>query len=62
MTSAFNATGHPAISLPCGFGANGMPLSLSFAAASFDEAALFRIAHAYERAAGWWKRRPPLAA
>jgi aspartyl-tRNA(Asn)/glutamyl-tRNA(Gln) amidotransferase subunit A len=62
MTSTFNATGHPAISLPCGFGANGMPLSLSFAAGSFHEAGLFRVAHAYERAAGWWEKRPPLAA
>ncbi len=62
MTSAFNATGHPAISMPCGFAATGLPLSLSFVAASFDEARLFRIAHAYERAAGWWERRPPLDA
>jgi aspartyl-tRNA(Asn)/glutamyl-tRNA(Gln) amidotransferase subunit A len=62
MTSAFNATGHPAIVLPCGFGEGGMPLSLSFVGAAFDEARLFRIAHAYERAAGWWERRPPLPA
>lgn len=62
MTSAFNATGHPAISMPCGFGANGMPLSLSFAAGSFQEAMLFRATHGYERAAGWWEKRPPLAA
>jgi Asp-tRNA(Asn)/Glu-tRNA(Gln) amidotransferase A subunit family amidase len=38
-----------------------MPLSLSFAAGSFNEAGLFRVAHAYERAAGWWEKRPPLA-
>jgi aspartyl-tRNA(Asn)/glutamyl-tRNA(Gln) amidotransferase subunit A len=62
MTSAFNATGHPAISMPCGFAATGLPLSLSFVAGSFDEAGLFRIAHAYERAAGWWEKRPPLDA
>ncbi len=60
ITSAFNATGHPALSMPCGMGADGMPLSLSFVASSFDEAGLFRIAHAYERAAGWWEKRPPL--
>ena len=62
MTSAFNVTGHPALSMPCGLGATGMPLSLSFVARSFDEAGLFRIAHAYEGAAGWVGLRPPLDA
>lgn len=60
ITAPFNATGHPAIAMPCGIGANGMPLSLSLVARSFDEAGLFRIAQAYERAAGWWEKRPTL--
>ncbi|WP_198374536.1 amidase [Neoroseomonas rubea] len=62
ITSPFNATGHPAIVLPCGLAANGMPLSLSFVGGSFEEAMLLRISHAYEMAAGWRDIRPPLEA
>ncbi|MBR0659008.1 amidase [Neoroseomonas oryzicola] len=60
VTALFNATGHPAIVMPCGFAATGMPLSLSLVAPSFAEARLFRIADAYERATPWNKARPPL--
>ena len=60
ITALFNATGHPAIVLPSGVGSTGMPLSLSLAGRSFDEARLFRIAAAYERQAGWVTRRPSL--
>lgn len=62
ITAAFNSTGHPALAMPCGFDAKGMPLSLQLVGRAFDEAALLRIAHAYERAAGWWQARPPLQA
>ncbi|WP_137124751.1 amidase [Roseomonas sp. HF4] len=60
VTAAFNSTGHPVLAMPCGFGAGGLPLSLQLVGRSFGEADLLRIAHAYERAAGWWERRPPL--
>jgi aspartyl-tRNA(Asn)/glutamyl-tRNA(Gln) amidotransferase subunit A len=60
VTALFNATGHPAIVLPSGFGATGMPLSLSLVARSFGEAQLFRIAAAYEQATPWREARPPL--
>jgi aspartyl-tRNA(Asn)/glutamyl-tRNA(Gln) amidotransferase subunit A len=60
VTALFNATGHPAIVLPSGFGATGMPLSLSLVARSFGEAQLFRIASAYEQATPWHEARPPL--
>jgi aspartyl-tRNA(Asn)/glutamyl-tRNA(Gln) amidotransferase subunit A len=60
ITGPFNATGHPAMSLPTGFSANGLPLSGQLVGAHFDEATLFRIGHAYEQQAGWWKRRPPV--
>jgi aspartyl-tRNA(Asn)/glutamyl-tRNA(Gln) amidotransferase subunit A len=56
----FNQTGMPAISIPCGFNAKGLPLGLQLAGRPFDEATVLRAAHTYERHAGWFKRRPPV--
>lgn len=58
-TMPFNALGLPAISVPCGFTAAGLPIGLQIAGHAFDEAAVLRIAHAYEQATDW-RRRPPL--
>ena len=58
ITGPFNATGHPALALPCGFGASGLPLGLQLIGRNYGEAMLFRIAQAYEQAAGWVARRP----
>ena len=57
-TGPYNITGLPALSLPCGFGADGLPLGLQLAAAPLAEPLLLRVAHAYEQRAGWSKRRP----
>jgi aspartyl-tRNA(Asn)/glutamyl-tRNA(Gln) amidotransferase subunit A len=51
-------TGAPAISVCCGFGANGLPLGIQMSARPFEEALLLRVAHAYESATGWRERRP----
>jgi aspartyl-tRNA(Asn)/glutamyl-tRNA(Gln) amidotransferase subunit A len=53
-------TGAPAISVCCGFGAQGLPLGIQLSARPFDEALLLRVAHAYESAAGWQARRPEI--
>jgi aspartyl-tRNA(Asn)/glutamyl-tRNA(Gln) amidotransferase subunit A len=58
-TMPFNALGLPAISVPCGFTAAGLPIGLQIAGHAFDEASVLRIAHAYEQATDW-RRRPPL--
>jgi aspartyl-tRNA(Asn)/glutamyl-tRNA(Gln) amidotransferase subunit A len=58
-TMPFNALGLPAISVPCGFTAAGLPIGLQIAGHAFDEAGVLRIAHAYEQATDW-RRRPPL--
>jgi aspartyl-tRNA(Asn)/glutamyl-tRNA(Gln) amidotransferase subunit A len=58
-TMPFNALGLPAISVPCGFTAAGLPIGLQIAGHAFDEATVLRIAHAYERATDW-RRTPPL--
>jgi len=62
FTRIFNLTGLPAISVPCGFSANGMPVGLQLAARPFDEMTLLRVSDAYEKAAGWPSRRPAFGA
>ena len=60
-TFPFNLTGVPAISIPCGFAPDGMPIGLQLVGRPFDEAMLLRIAQAYEQATDWHTRRPPVA-
>jgi aspartyl-tRNA(Asn)/glutamyl-tRNA(Gln) amidotransferase subunit A len=60
-TRQFNLSGHPALSIPCGFTTDGLPVGLQLAGRAFEEATLFRIAAAYERATAWYTRQPPIA-
>ncbi len=53
QTIPFNVTGHPAMSVPTGTGAGGMPLSLQVVGRPFDEPTVFRIGRAIEKATGW---------
>lgn len=57
----FNAFGIPAISLPCGFTKEGLPIGLMLAGPRFSEARLLALAHAYEQATDWHQRRPNLS-
>ncbi|MBI2997844.1 MAG: hypothetical protein HYY46_05245 [Deltaproteobacteria bacterium] len=59
-TLPFNLTGLPAISVCCGFSSSGLPLGMQIVAAPFQEGMVFRVAHAYEKAAGWHTKAPPL--
>jgi aspartyl-tRNA(Asn)/glutamyl-tRNA(Gln) amidotransferase subunit A len=59
-TSVFNYSRQPAISLPNGFDADGLPTGLQIAAPRFDDALALRIAHAYQQATDFHTRRPPL--
>jgi aspartyl-tRNA(Asn)/glutamyl-tRNA(Gln) amidotransferase subunit A len=54
-----NFVGLPAITVPCGFGADGLPVGLQCIGRAMDEATVLAIAHAYERATPWQGRRPP---
>ncbi len=56
----FNLLGTPAISVPCGFTGDGLPVGLQLVGRWFDEAAVLRAAHAFEGATDWHSRRPPL--
>jgi aspartyl-tRNA(Asn)/glutamyl-tRNA(Gln) amidotransferase subunit A len=59
FTAPFNLTGLPAISVPCGFNQEGLPIGLQIVAKAWNEAALLRAAHAYEQETNWGKRYPP---
>jgi aspartyl-tRNA(Asn)/glutamyl-tRNA(Gln) amidotransferase subunit A len=56
----FSLAGVPAISLPVGFSAQGLPLSMQLIARPFEEGSLFRAGHAYQSATSWHEARPPL--
>ena len=55
-------TGHPAISVPCGFTAEGLPVGVQIVGRYQDDFGVLQLAHAFEQATGLWKRRPALAA
>jgi len=58
FTMPMNLAGTPAICLPCGFSADGLPYSIQFAGRRLSESTLCRIAHAYEQATNWHTRHP----
>jgi amidase len=55
-------TGHPAISVPCGFTADGLPIGIQIVGRYQDDFGVLQLAYAFEQATQIWKRRPPLAA
>src|SRR3989441_867040 len=59
-TGPFNMTGLPALALPCGFTAAGLPLSIQITGRPFDEATILRVGHTYEQATSWRTRHPNL--
>ncbi len=60
LNRPFNITGMPAITVPCGFDEDGLPVGLQIAGKPFDEATVLRTAYAYEQATPWHTRRPAL--
>jgi aspartyl-tRNA(Asn)/glutamyl-tRNA(Gln) amidotransferase subunit A len=62
FTISVNLAGVPALSLPCGFDAKGLPIGLQLIGRAFEEGTLFAAAHAYETAHEWKDKRPNLAA
>jgi aspartyl-tRNA(Asn)/glutamyl-tRNA(Gln) amidotransferase subunit A len=59
-TSAFNHFGTPAITVPCGFSKDGLPIGLQIAGAAFREPVVLQVAHAYQQATEWHRKRPPV--
>ena len=57
LTMPFNLAGIPAISFPCGFNGQGLPLSLQVAGKPFEEGLILRIAHVYQQMTDWHRRQ-----
>jgi aspartyl-tRNA(Asn)/glutamyl-tRNA(Gln) amidotransferase subunit A len=60
FTISVNLAGVPALSIPCGFDAQALPIGLQLIGKHFDEETILRIAFAYEQATDWHKRKAPL--
>jgi amidase len=61
-TCPFDMTGHPTITLPGGFSADGLPIAFQLVAANLDEATLVRAGAAFQRVTSWHRRHPSLTA
>jgi Asp-tRNA(Asn)/Glu-tRNA(Gln) amidotransferase A subunit family amidase len=61
FTWPFNLTGQPAVSIPCGWTKDGLPLGLQLVGRRGEDGLVLRVAAALERLAPWGQRRPALA-
>ena len=59
-TISVNLAGIPAISIPCGFTKNKLPIGMQLLAKAFDEEMLFRVAYTYEQNTTWHKEKPKI--
>ena len=60
FTGPFNLAGVPALTLPCGFSSENLPMGLQIAGRPFAEDTVLKVAHAYEQKTEWHTRRPPI--
>ena len=60
LTVPANLAGLPALSLPCGFDPQGLPIGLQIMGRPFEEARVYQLAYAYEQATDWLGRQPEL--
>jgi len=60
FTAPFNLTGLPAISVPCGFTKDGLPIGLQIVSRAWADAKVLNAAYAYEQATEWHKKKPEL--
>ena len=58
FTAPFNLTGLPAISVPCGYSKEGLPIGLQIITKAWNEAGVLRSSHAYEHQTNWGMRSP----
>ncbi len=60
LTTPINLAGNCALSVPCGFASNGMPIGLQIIGDAFQEETILKVGHAYEQSTEWHKQRPVL--
>jgi aspartyl-tRNA(Asn)/glutamyl-tRNA(Gln) amidotransferase subunit A len=61
FTAPFNLTGLPALSVPCGFTKEGLPIGLQIISRAWNEAGVLRAGYAYQEATEWHKMKPEIA-
>jgi amidase len=54
-TAPFNCTGHPAMSVPCAK-RDDLPIGMTLVGSWYDEPAIYRAAHAFEKSCDWERR------
>jgi aspartyl-tRNA(Asn)/glutamyl-tRNA(Gln) amidotransferase subunit A len=62
LVRALNLAGVPALSIPCGFDRQGLPIGMQIFGRAFDEANVLLAGHAYQQATDWHTRRPDVKA
>jgi len=60
LTTPVNLAGNCALSLPCGFSSDGLPIGLQIIGDSFDEETILKVGHAYEQTTEWHGQKPEL--
>ena len=58
LTGIFNLASTPAVSVPCGFSSQGLPIGLQIGGRPDEDATVLKVAHAYEQHTPWHTRRP----
>ncbi len=58
-TRIFNLASSPAISVPCGFSSDGLPIGLQIGGLPGADGIIMKVAHSYEQSSDWHNRRPP---
>jgi aspartyl-tRNA(Asn)/glutamyl-tRNA(Gln) amidotransferase subunit A len=59
-TSSFNHFGTPAITVPCGFSKEGLPIGLEIVGPYLGEPAVLQVAFAFQQATEWHRKTPPI--
>lgn len=60
-TAPFSSLFWPSMSVPCGFTSDGLPIGMQISARPQADSTVLRLAHAYEQATEWHKRKPKIA-
>ena len=58
LTSPFNLTGLPALSVPCRFDSEGLPIGLQIVSRAWNESGVLRIGYSYQEATDWHRKKP----
>lgn len=61
FTAPFNLTGLPALTVPCGFTSEGLPIGLQIVSRAWNESGVLRIGYTYQEATSWHKMKPSIA-